>query len=65
MFTSFRKPCSGFKLKEMNGSKIFAADGEDGSTESGSSVGNFNSRTSVRIVKVFSYARIRLTLKSK
>ncbi|KAL8476167.1 hypothetical protein ACS0TY_028722 [Phlomoides rotata] len=46
-----RKPCSGFKLKEMNGSKFFAADGEDGSTESGSSVGNFNSRTSVRIVK--------------
>ncbi|KAI3451148.1 hypothetical protein Pfo_007813 [Paulownia fortunei] len=46
-----RKPCSGYKLKEMTGSKIFAADGEDDSTESGTSDGNFNTRTSVRIVQ--------------
>lgn len=46
-----RKPCSGYKLKEMNGSKIFAGDGEGGSTESGTSDGNFNNRTSVRIVQ--------------
>ncbi|XP_042026494.1 uncharacterized protein LOC121773662 isoform X2 [Salvia splendens] len=46
-----RKPCSGYKLKEMNGSKIFSDDSEDGSTESGVSDGNFNNRTSVRIVQ--------------
>ncbi|XP_047964378.1 uncharacterized protein LOC125208901 [Salvia hispanica] len=46
-----RKPCSGYKLKEMNGSKIFAGDSEHGSTESGASDGNFNNRTSVRIVQ--------------
>ncbi|KAK6150424.1 hypothetical protein DH2020_015356 [Rehmannia glutinosa] len=46
-----RKPCSGYKLKEMSGSKIFAADGEDESTESGASDGNFSNRTSVRIVQ--------------
>ncbi|KAL7131546.1 hypothetical protein ABFS83_12G010500 [Erythranthe nasuta] len=46
-----RKPCSGYKLKEMNGSKIFAANGEDDTSESGISDGNFNNRTSVRIVQ--------------
>ncbi|KAK6150423.1 hypothetical protein DH2020_015355 [Rehmannia glutinosa] len=37
--------------QEMSGSKIFAADGEDESTESGASDGNFSNRTSVRIVQ--------------
>ncbi|KAL6575970.1 hypothetical protein OROHE_000441 [Orobanche hederae] len=46
-----RKPCSGYKLKEMTGSKIFAGNDEDESTESGASDGNFNNRTSVRIVQ--------------
>ncbi|KAG8383521.1 hypothetical protein BUALT_Bualt04G0022100 [Buddleja alternifolia] len=46
-----RKPCSGYKLKEMTGSKIFAAGGEDDSIISGTSDGNFNNRTSVRIVQ--------------
>lgn len=46
-----RKPCSGYKLKEMSGSKIFAAGSEGGSTESGTTDGNFNNRTSVRIVQ--------------
>lgn len=47
-----RKPCSGYKLKEMNGSKIFAGESADGSSESGATDGNFNNRTSVRIVQV-------------
>lgn len=47
-----RKPCSGYKLKEMSGSKIFAAGSEGGSTESGTTDGSFNNRTSVRIVQV-------------
>ncbi|KAL0294620.1 UNVERIFIED_CONTAM: hypothetical protein Sradi_6877300 [Sesamum radiatum] len=35
VFIAFRKPCSGYKLKEMTGSKIFTADNKDASTESG------------------------------
>lgn len=31
-----RKPCSGYKLKEMTGSGIFASNGEDSASESGS-----------------------------
>ncbi|XP_009593610.1 uncharacterized protein [Nicotiana tomentosiformis] len=46
-----RKPCSGYKLKEMSGSNIFYADGEDDASESGTVNGNFNNRTSVRIVQ--------------
>ncbi|KAG8373364.1 hypothetical protein BUALT_Bualt11G0016500 [Buddleja alternifolia] len=46
-----RKPCSGYKLKEMTGSKIFAAEGENDTSESGTSDGNLNNRTSVRIVQ--------------
>lgn len=42
----------------MNGSKIFAGDTEDGSAESGASDGNFNNRTSVRIVQVFELQRL-------
>ncbi|KAL2551389.1 hypothetical protein Fot_05008 [Forsythia ovata] len=42
-----RKPCSDYKLKEITGSKIFAADGENGALESGTS----DNRTSVRIVQ--------------
>lgn len=53
LFTGSRKPCSGYKLKEMSGSKIFAGDGENDSSESGNSDGNFSNRTSVRIVQVF------------
>ncbi|CAN4106499.1 unnamed protein product [Withania somnifera] len=46
-----RKPCSGYKLKEMSGSKIFSADGKDDVSESGAVNGNFYNRTSVRIVQ--------------
>ncbi|XP_073038809.1 uncharacterized protein [Primulina eburnea] len=46
-----RKPCSGYKMKEMTGSKIFATDGENGDSEPGKFDGNFNGRTSVRIVQ--------------
>ncbi|XP_074334174.1 uncharacterized protein LOC141671744 isoform X2 [Apium graveolens] len=46
-----RKPCSGHKLKEVTGNKIFAEDGEDGELESGSMNFNSNNKTSVRIVQ--------------
>ncbi|KAL0396574.1 UNVERIFIED_CONTAM: DNA oxidative demethylase ALK [Sesamum calycinum] len=46
-----RKPCSGYKLKEMTGSKIFADNGEGDKSESGISDGNVNNRTSVRMVQ--------------
>lgn len=50
-YVIFRKPCSGYKLKEMNGSNIFSADSENGASESGTN-GNLSNRTSVRIVQV-------------
>ncbi|RWR93001.1 hypothetical protein CKAN_02223100 [Cinnamomum micranthum f. kanehirae] len=43
-----RKPCSGFKWKEMTGSGIFAADSENGAPESGSSMPTPNNRTGLR-----------------
>ncbi|KAL8475094.1 hypothetical protein ACS0TY_031501 [Phlomoides rotata] len=46
-----RKLCSGYKLKEITGSKIFAYNDEEDSSESATSDGNFNNRTSVRIVQ--------------
>lgn len=53
LLRTFRKPCSGYKLKEISGSKIFAVDGEDGVHESGTAKHNPDYRTSVRIVQVF------------
>ncbi|KAA8530862.1 hypothetical protein F0562_005514 [Nyssa sinensis] len=44
-----RKPCSGYKLREVTGNKIFAADGDDEGLESGTGNPNFNNRTTVRI----------------
>ncbi|GLU16197.1 hypothetical protein SLE2022_326420 [Rubroshorea leprosula] len=44
-----RKPCSGYKLKEITGSGIFAVNGEDDSTESGSANPTPNTRTGVRM----------------
>ncbi|KAK9272643.1 hypothetical protein L1049_003019 [Liquidambar formosana] len=44
-----RKPCSGYKLKEITGSGIFAADGEDGASESGTANPQLNGRTSLRV----------------
>ncbi|RVX23830.1 hypothetical protein CK203_000363 [Vitis vinifera] len=46
-FDTFRKPCSGYKLKEMTGSGIFIDDAEDGTSESGSA--NPINKTGVRI----------------
>ncbi|KAA8522485.1 hypothetical protein F0562_013154 [Nyssa sinensis] len=43
-----RKPCSGYKLKEMTGSGIFAADGENGS-ESDSTNPTPNNKTGLRM----------------
>ncbi|KAJ8765600.1 hypothetical protein K2173_014722 [Erythroxylum novogranatense] len=42
-----KKPCSGNKLKEMTGSGIFSANGENNSSDSGTA--NLNNRTSVRV----------------
>ncbi|CAN4097092.1 unnamed protein product [Withania somnifera] len=46
-----RRPFSGYKLKEMSGSNIFFAAGEDVTSESETVNGNANNRTSVRIVQ--------------
>ncbi|KAK3020976.1 hypothetical protein RJ639_046963 [Escallonia herrerae] len=46
-----RRPCSGYKLKEIGGNKIFAADVEDGTSKSATGILNSGSRTSVRIVQ--------------
>ncbi|KAH8508776.1 hypothetical protein Peur_050640 [Populus x canadensis] len=44
-----RKPCSGYKMKEMTGSGIFAANGEDDTAESGSANPIPNSKTGLRM----------------
>ncbi|KAJ6814787.1 uncharacterized protein M6B38_138255 [Iris pallida] len=44
-----RKPCSTSKLKEITGSGIFVADGEDGASELGSASANPNNKTGLRI----------------
>ncbi|KAJ1377340.1 hypothetical protein SESBI_48995 [Sesbania bispinosa] len=41
------KPCSGYKMKEMTGSGIFSANGEDSAAEAGSA--NSNKKTTIRI----------------
>ncbi|XP_027077313.1 uncharacterized protein [Coffea arabica] len=46
-----RKPCSGYKLKEITGSKIFSGESEDGASESGNGHVSSNNRTSVRMVQ--------------
>ncbi|KAE8656288.1 hypothetical protein F3Y22_tig00117005pilonHSYRG00344 [Hibiscus syriacus] len=44
-----RKPCSGYKLKEMTGSGIFAANGENDESEPGSDNSISNSKTGLRM----------------
>ncbi|KAJ7965703.1 Alpha-ketoglutarate-dependent dioxygenase alkB-like protein 2 [Quillaja saponaria] len=44
-----RKPCSGYKLKEITGSGIFAVNGENDIEESGSGNPTPNNRTGLRI----------------
>ncbi|KAJ7006798.1 hypothetical protein NC653_005990 [Populus alba x Populus x berolinensis] len=44
-----RKPCSGYKMKEMTGSGIFAANGENDLAESGSANPTANSKTGLRM----------------
>jgi len=51
-FEIFRKPCSGYKMKEMTGSGIFAANGEDDTAESGSANPIPNSKTGLRMYQV-------------
>lgn len=49
-FVPFRKPCSGYKLKEVSGS-IFTANGGYGASQSDAA--NPSNRTTVRVYKVF------------
>ncbi|KAE8653902.1 hypothetical protein F3Y22_tig00117056pilonHSYRG00459 [Hibiscus syriacus] len=44
-----RKPCSGYKMKEMTGSGIFAANGENDESEQGSANPSSNSKTGLRM----------------
>ncbi|KAF3445803.1 hypothetical protein FNV43_RR10980 [Rhamnella rubrinervis] len=44
-----RKPCSGYKMKEMTGSGIFAANGENEESEAGSANPASNNRTGLRM----------------
>ncbi|XP_015885373.1 uncharacterized protein LOC107420826 [Ziziphus jujuba] len=44
-----RKPCSGYKMKEMTGSGIFAERGEDDELESGSANPTPNNKTGLRM----------------
>ncbi|MBA0869439.1 hypothetical protein Goshw_028128 [Gossypium schwendimanii] len=44
-----RKPCSGYKMKEMTGSGIFAADGENDESEPGSANPTPNNKTAIRM----------------
>uniref|UniRef100_A0A6N2MYU4 DUF4057 domain-containing protein n=1 Tax=Salix viminalis TaxID=40686 RepID=A0A6N2MYU4_SALVM len=44
-----RKPCSGYKMKEMTGSGIFAANGENDLAESDSANPTSNSKTGLRM----------------
>ncbi|KAK8505189.1 hypothetical protein V6N12_066717 [Hibiscus sabdariffa] len=44
-----RKPCSGYKMKEMTGSGIFAANGENDESEQGSANPASNSKTGLRM----------------
>ncbi|KAG8493955.1 hypothetical protein CXB51_011262 [Gossypium anomalum] len=44
-----RKPCSGYKMKEMTGSGIFAANGENDELEPGSANSIPNSKTGLRM----------------
>ncbi|KDP41369.1 hypothetical protein JCGZ_15776 [Jatropha curcas] len=44
-----RKPCSGYKMKEMTGSGIFGANGEDDTSESGTANSTPNSKTGLRM----------------
>ncbi|KAJ6939439.1 hypothetical protein NC651_005788 [Populus alba x Populus x berolinensis] len=48
-FEILRKPCSGYKMKEMTGSGIFAANGENDFAESGSANPTANSKTGLRM----------------
>ena len=45
-----RKPCSDYKMKEITGSGIFVANGEDDASEAGSDNPN---KTGVRMYQVF------------
>ncbi|XWS21517.1 hypothetical protein CRYUN_Cryun30bG0061000 [Craigia yunnanensis] len=44
-----RKPCSGYKMKEMTGSGIFAANGENDESEPGSANPTPNNKTGIRM----------------
>lgn len=49
-YCSFRKPCSGYKMKEMTGSGIFAAAGANGASET--TAMNSTNKTGLRMYQV-------------
>lgn len=51
-FSNFRKPCSGYKLKEITGSGIFEDEKVNGASESASTDATLNSKTGLRIYQV-------------
>jgi len=51
LLATFRKPCSGYKMKEMTGSGIFAASSDAAASESGGA-NSVPNKTGVRIYQV-------------
>lgn len=51
-FSCATKPCSVSKLREMTGSGIFAANGENGESETDSSLSNPDNKTALRMYQV-------------
>lgn len=49
----FRKPCSAHKIKEITGSGIFVANGEDEESEEGSANPTPNNKTGLRMYQVY------------
>ena len=52
MFEFLRKPCSGYKMKEMTGSGIFVANGETEEEESGNASATPINKTGLRMYQV-------------
>lgn len=51
-FAMSRKPCSGYKMKEMTGSGIFAGGADDEASEPGSANPTPNSKSGIRLYQV-------------
>lgn len=51
----YRKPVSGYKLKEITGSGIFASNGENGVEETDSATHTPSNPTSIRMYQVVTF----------